>query len=676
MKKTYTFLLAIAISTCSISQTFLTEDFSDRTMPPTGWSIENFTDLWTNTMDNKAGGSAPEARFNRAQLTGLTRFISPQINLSGYESVALRFNQFLDDHNGVEYTIGVATRSGGGDWNTTWEVSPTGNIGPEDLFITIDNDDVGTNDFQFCFFVDGNFVKIDHWSIDDVSLFNPYDLDCQMNSIITYPFVLEPAVVEGVVCNTGLSPITSIEVSWQVEDGTVHTSNYSGFSIDLGEKYEFECPDLFNYPIGTYDLNVWLSGVNGTTDDNTENDLLTKNMSVVSNIVFKRPLMEQFASSNSSICAWVNAYFVPWCDDHADSITLFKYPWRYPYPTDPYYIEECRARETYYEIGNWIDVFLFGNGINTDISNIYYINEFFDEAIQEPGFASIVASRSTVNRGTVMDIDVTILPYANFNNHRLFVAVFEKTTTGNVGDNGETEFKHIMMKMVPDPYGTEIFLNDRESTTISQSIDLAGTFVEEWDDLGVAIFIQNVDTREVFQSTYAIENANFASDATLSELNVDGTLIVGFNPDVYEYNVELPMGTTVVPEVTGVPNDENAIVVVVPANELPGTTTIEVFAEDLVTKLTYSVNFTVITGFEDPAAANVKVYPNPTKGIVKVAGVNNASIEVYSISGKLISKVNNSNGQTIDLSSQTNGVYIIKIFENDFVLTKRVILNR
>jgi len=92
---------------------------------------------------------------------------------------------------------------------------------------------------------------------------------------------------------------------------------------------------------------------------------------------------------------------------------------------------------------------------------------------------------------------------------KLLLIVLEKLTTGNVGNNGETEFEHVMMKMVPDAYGTTINLVDREPVTISQSVDLSGTFIEEYDDLGVVIIIQNIATAEVHQSGYAIENGCF-----------------------------------------------------------------------------------------------------------------------------------------------------------------------
>ena len=670
MKKFYALFLLIALSFGAMSQTFIAEDFSNG-VPPSGWTIDNLAAQWSSSSTANAEGTAPEAMFTWKQVIAVSRLIAPQTDLTGYSSVVLRFKHYLDNYGGGAYKIGAATRSGGGDWNTVWEVSPNSSIGPEDLLITIDNGDVGASDFEFCFYLDGNLYNMNYWYIDDVSLFNPLALDGQLAAITTYPFVSGPTPVEGVLFNNGTDPITSFDINWQANDGEIYSTSFSGMNLDMGDSYAFECNELFNYPIGSYDLHVWISTVNGTPDDDPDNNSLTKGISVVSHTVDKKPLLEEFTSSTCAPCASFHTTFVPWCEDHAEDITLVKYQMNWPGSGDIYYTAEGGDRRNYYGV-TWVP-WLVGNGafVNTDVGSV---NNFYNSAIEIPGFASFVATRTSVSRGTIMDIDVNILPYANFENFKLFVVVFENITTGNVSSNGETEFEHVMMKMVPDASGTTINLVDREPITISQSIELAGTNVEEWDDLGVAIIIQDYATSEVFQSGYAVENGVFATDATLSELNVDGTLIDGFSPDVYEYTVELPEGTTIVPEVTGVPADENATVVIVPTMELPGVTTIDVFAEDLMTHLTYTVTLDVVTGLEDNAAATVKVYPNPTTGIININGVGDASISIYSITGNLIAEYGGN--QKIDLSAQPNGIYFIKVYGDDFVTTKRITLNR
>jgi len=83
------------------------------------------------------------------------------------------------------------------------------------------------------------------------------------------------------------------------------------------------------------------------------------------------------------------------------------------------------------------------------------------------------------------------------------------------------------------------------------------------------------------------------TDATLSDLQVDGTTVAGFLPTTLSYDVELPYGTTIVPTVTATPNDPLASHVVNPAASLPGTTEVVVTAENGINTLTYNVNFTV-----------------------------------------------------------------------------------
>jgi hypothetical protein len=83
------------------------------------------------------------------------------------------------------------------------------------------------------------------------------------------------------------------------------------------------------------------------------------------------------------------------------------------------------------------------------------------------------------------------------------------------------------------------------------------------------------------------------TDATLSDLQVDGSTVDGFSPNILNYTVELPFGTTIVPTVTATTTDANATYVIDNATALPGTTSVEVTADDEVTMLTYNVNFTV-----------------------------------------------------------------------------------
>ena len=71
----------------------------------------------------------------------------------------------------------------------------------------------------------------------------------------------------------------------------------------------------------------------------------------------------------------------------------------------------------------------------------------------------------------------------------------EYITTGNVSTNGETQFEHVMMKMVPGANGTTVNLTDRVPYVLNQSVNLSGTHIEGWNDLGVVVIFQNYSTK-------------------------------------------------------------------------------------------------------------------------------------------------------------------------------------
>ncbi len=131
----------------------------------------------------------------------------------------------------------------------------------------------------------------------------------------------------------------------------------------------------------------------------------------------------------------------------------------------------------------------------------------FDNAILQPGLLDIASTHTAVTDDNEMTITANILPFANFPQHRIYISVFEYLTTGNVGTNGETEFEHVMMKMVPDAEGTTHGLFDREPVSITETVDLSNTNIEEMDDLGVIVWIQDYTGKEVYQSDYSAEGA-------------------------------------------------------------------------------------------------------------------------------------------------------------------------
>jgi hypothetical protein len=100
-------------------------------------------------------------------------------------------------------------------------------------------------------------------------------------------------------------------------------------------------------------------------------------------------------------------------------------------------------------------------------------------------------------------------------------------------------------------------------------------------------------------NTVYVDNVFFSSDvvissdATLSNLMVDGVTVPGFSPAVQNYNYALPIGSPL-PVVTATASDPNASVLIDNITDIPATARVVVTAEDGTTSLTYSISFSEI----------------------------------------------------------------------------------
>jgi hypothetical protein len=73
----------------------------------------------------------------------------------------------------------------------------------------------------------------------------------------------------------------------------------------------------------------------------------------------------------------------------------------------------------------------------------------------------------------------------------------------------------------------------------------------------------------------------------------------------------------------------------------------------------------------------INVYPNPSSGFVTVSGVEKATYVVFNSMGQAVAS-----GEIaieiamLDLSSQANGMYLLKVVSNGAVQTKQLVINR
>ena len=75
---------------------------------------------------------------------------------------------------------------------------------------------------------------------------------------------------------------------------------------------------------------------------------------------------------------------------------------------------------------------------------------------------------------------------------------------------------------------------------------------------------------------------------------------------------------------------------------------------------------------ENLSSISINLYPNPTKDIVHVGGVDTVdTIRLYSINGQLIKELNNTN--SINLSNHKSGVYLVELIVDNKTIVNKLI---
>jgi len=81
----------------------------------------------------------------------------------------------------------------------------------------------------------------------------------------------------------------------------------------------------------------------------------------------------------------------------------------------------------------------------------------------------------------------------------------------------------------------------------------------------------------------------------------------------------------------------------------------------------------LFTGLEEQSGESMRVYPNPSGGIIHVSGKDIREVQVISTSG---GQVYTGTQKDIDLSAQPAGVYYVRLFTNTGTETQKIFLNR
>lgn len=500
MKKFLLFAFALLLATASMAQNrvvLLQESFDGASMPA-GWSIDAHESNWSVSATNNAGGQANEMHLAWSpQFNGMSRLVSPAVDLTGINSLVFSFKHALDNYSGAN-TIGVATTSDGGTtWNQAWTQSYS-TSGAWSVSQEISTSDMGQANVQFCIFFNGSSYNINDWFFDDISAFTLENLDLGLESVTLNDFVGSGETSFGInVFNYGVTTVTSVQATYAVEGLEPVTETFTVNIPSLGTQTLNFTTSTMLVP-GSYNVAYSIDLVNGQEDDVTANNTYEKGVSVAIGAAEKIPMIEHFSSSTCGPCVNVNTTMLNFCNNNPGRFTYTKYQMNWPGNGDPYYTEEGGVRRNYYGVNAVPQCFLDGE----DQGYAAITQAVFDQHAERTAFMEVRGSFSV--SGNTISVKADVMPYIDAE-ARVFISVNEKETHNNVGGNGETSFHHVFMKMLPDAQGTTVNFTSCENQHLEFTQDMSGTHVEEMSDLEVSIWVQNYNTKETFNSHFAYE---------------------------------------------------------------------------------------------------------------------------------------------------------------------------
>ncbi len=285
----FTLMVAIVGMTSLQAQILFQENFESGSVP-TGWANQT---LSTDGGWKVGTASALSSQYWPVAGNGSTRiaasnddacncdksqdyFVTSPIDLSTVTAAILSVDVFFQANNyqgdiealTVEASLDKVTWTvlenlhGHGGWDTHL-IDLTNYVGEDSVYVA------------FHYFDGGNWLY--GAAIDNVTIKVPNTLDAKLEAVHAKKYGEESAenYISSTIFNNGVSPITSLEVSYTVNGGAPVVSTETGLTIAPFSSYEFTVPTPWTaIASGLYTVEMSITSVNGSGDeDATNNDL-------------------------------------------------------------------------------------------------------------------------------------------------------------------------------------------------------------------------------------------------------------------------------------------------------------------------------------------------------------------------------------------------------------------
>ncbi len=466
--------------------------------------------------------------------------------------------------------------------------------------------------------------------------------DIAMDSISMDTILLEGNIsVKGRIRNMGSNAVDTFDVVYKIDAGSATTvyTVVAAQSISNNQTYDFTC----NIPweattLGRHSIEIIVSNPDGNNDINNTNNSKSLNLWVLNEIFAKTVVCEEAGGTWCKFCPRGIVGLNSMSHNHPDSLWIgiavhVNGECHSNYPGDPMVVSN-------YAVGIGTLLQNVPTGVvdrNSDkIINmtIPELEQVFVDCSAEIPLANIKISNQTWNSD---DRSFTI-----------------ETTTNFATDIASSNYRVSLVVLEDDVAGITAGWNQHDY------FQGGSTTMVDWDGF-------NYNT----EGTLVIEESTYVPATRMHYQHVARQLIGGWHGVESSIPASVNHGTPYIYTFTGsIPSIHNA----------NNTSCVALLIDNTTGKIVNANKVKLIntvTIAENADNKSICVYPNPSRGIFKIGNAQGSQITIYNIIGQIVYKsLAIQKNETINLSILDAGGYIIKVANENSIITKHIIISR
>lgn len=299
-------LLALLLSTYAHAQiTLLQQNFEQGILPP-GWTkTQNTPSVGFEFGDNLSSTYFPVPAHTKYAVSNddkhddnttatnkadRDRLITPALNFSSYNGVAITFSYFTTSNYGSTAHLEISTDNG-----VNWTELQT--LAPASVWqtVTVNLSNYLLNGVKIAFRHNDHNNWAEGLAVDDVSIYSLAATNAEATDILVPDFALAGNTnINAVVKNMGTSTISSIKLEYSVNGQTpvVQTFQLLNIATNQTDTLTFTTSANLSVP-GQYEICLAIKETNGNAEIIKSNDSICKQTSVLSAIPVKKVLLEE-----------------------------------------------------------------------------------------------------------------------------------------------------------------------------------------------------------------------------------------------------------------------------------------------------------------------------------------------------------------------------------------------